>query len=703
MPNRLAKETSPYLLQHAHNPVDWWPWCDEAFQLARDTDRPVLLSVGYATCHWCHVMERESFEDAGAAEVLNRIFVCVKVDREERPDVDAVYMAACQLLTGRGGWPMTIVMTPDKRPFFAATYLPRRGNGARTGLLDMAEQVDSYWRADRGMVMDSAEKIVGHMRGALAQRPGLEPDPAWQDTARNQLRESYDQRHGGFGEAPKFPSPHAPIFLLRRHARTGNPEDLDMAVSTLRAMRRGGIWDHLGHGFHRYSTDRHWLLPHFEKMLYDQAMTAMACLEASHAAQAAGERSGADLAATASDIFGYVRRHLTGDHGAFLCAEDADSEGEEGRFYLWTLDELNAVLGPQEGRFWAGAFGFTRQGNAREESTGRPTGRNVIHLGAPMDDLARAADTTHESLARRFEAARQRLLAARDARPRPLLDDKVLADWNGLMIAAMAMGARILDRPGLSRDAARAADFVLDHVADADGLLHCWRRGRAAGPGTADDHAFMAWGLLELYAATFDSRRLEQAMVLQRAMDEKLWDAEDGGYFLAPDTGEGLPARPKEAYDGAVPSANAVALHNLARLWRLTGDPALEKRARTLARAFAGQILAHPSGHLHFLSGLDLLLGPGQEIVVAGRPGADDTRALLAEVGRRHLPWAAVLLRPPEGDAVLDRLVPFAAGCGLVEGRAAAFVCRDQACARPVTDPARLAAMLDGHGLHTGP
>jgi len=679
--NRLATEQTPYLLQHASNPVDWYPWGDEAFALARRLDKPVFLSIGYSTCHWCHVMAHESFEDPEVARLLNDAFVCIKVDREERPDVDGVYMAVCQALTGSGGWPLTIVMTPDKKPFFAGTYFPKESRFGRMGLVELVPRIRETWQTRRGDVVKSAEQIAA----ALAARPrppaGGDVGAAALDEAAEQLAARYDPEHGGFSDAPKFPTPHNLFFLLRHWRRTGHAASLDMAVKTLRAMRLGGLWDHVGFGFHRYSTDARWLLPHFEKMLYDQALLAIACTEAF---QATGSLEFRD---TARDILAYVLRDLAAPEGGFYSAEDADSEGEEGKFYLWSVPEVSALLGPEDGDLAIQLFRLEPEGNFVDQAHGVRTGLNIPHLAAPVPPERRE----------RVEAIRQKLFAARERRVRPHRDDKVLADWNGLMIAALARAAQAFDEPRYAEAAERAAAFVLRELRRPDGRLrHAWREGTpSAAPAHADDYAFLVWGLLELYEITFDAAHIETALGLNRLLLEHYWDAADGGLFFTADDGEKLLFRQKEVYDGAVPSANSVAMLNLLRLARIAGDAALEERAAAIGRAFAGDVARMPSAFTQFLCAVDFAVGPSHEVVIVGRPGADDTRAMLKAVREAFVPNKVVLFRQADEAApAIARIAPYTAAQRALDGRATAYVCQGGACQAPVTAPAAMLAAL---------
>jgi uncharacterized protein YyaL (SSP411 family) len=694
VPNRLADEKSPYLLQHATNPVDWEPWGERAFARARREDRPVFLSIGYSTCHWCHVMERESFEDPDTAGLLNETFVCVKVDREERPDVDAVYMTVCQLMTGHGGWPLTIVMTSDREPFFAATYIPRESRGGRIGLADLVPRIRGLWEARRDDVLRSAAGIREALARATELPRGREPDMETMETAFQGLRARFDPIQGGFGNAPKFPSPHNLLFLLRWAERSGEPAAREMVDLTLRRMRAGGIFDQLGYGFHRYSTDARWLLPHFEKMLYDQALLALAY------AEAAASLGSPEHGRTAREVLAYVLRDLRDPARGFHSAEDADSEGEEGRFYLWTEEELAATLdGDEDLRLAKVRFGVERAGNFADEATGRRTGANVLHVAATPEEAAVRADLDPQGAEARIERIRERLFAARGTRVRPARDDKVLTDWNGMAIAALARSGAALGERRFVRAAREAAEFVLGHLRRPDGsLLHRWRDGDAAIPGFAEDYACLLWGLLELHAADGDPRWLGAAVELGGALSARFEDRDRGGFFRTGSDAEPLLVRETESYDGAVPSANSIAAWCLLRLGRLTGDPAWEETGRRTIRALAGRLEEAPSAHTALLWAVDFAAGPGREIVVVGRRDDPGTEAMLAEIRRRFLPRTVVLLRPPDGEPGAEeivRLAPFVEGMGRPARSPAAFVCRDYSCEAPVFTPEALAASLD--------
>ncbi len=654
--NRLADEKSPYLLQHAGNPVDWYPWGKEAFEAALADDKPIFLSIGYSTCHWCHVMERESFEDEEVAGLMNETFVSIKVDREERPDIDRLYMNVCQLIGQGCGWPLTVLLTPSAEPFYAATYIPRESRFGHVGMLDLVPRIAELWAANRRGVVESAGKVTSELSrlAATSPVPGRELDRAPIERAHRVLSGSYDEANGGFGSAPKFPSPHNLVFLLRQWRHTGDNRTLAMVEHTLRSMRRGGIYDHVGYGFHRYSTDAEWRLPHFEKMLYDQAMLAMAYTE--------GYRATRDdeYALTVREIFTYLERDMLSPEGAFYTAEDADSEGEEGKFYVWTETELDEALGGTADLAKL-VYSTRPEGNFADEATGLRTGANVLHMSQGLADLATDGGLTDRELTLRLEEVRRTLLARREQRERPLRDDKILTDWNGLIIAAYAGASAAFDDPKLTRTAERAVDFLLAKLVTADGrLLHRYRDGEAAIAGTVDDYAFLIWGLIELYQATFDTRHLHAALQLTDKLLEHFWDEDRGGFYHTADDARDLIVRTKESYDGAIPSGNSVAMMNLLRLARITGDTVLEERAAGIGRAFAQEIERTPSGHTQLLSALDFALGPSHEVVIVGDPRAEDTQQLLQALASAYVPNKVVVLRPIAGSDPRVRAGPAA-------------------------------------------
>lgn len=691
--NRLIHEKSPYLLQHAHNPVDWYPWSEAAFEAARQADKPIFLSIGYATCHWCHVMEKESFEDEEAARLLNETFICIKVDREERPDIDAVYMAACQMITGRGGWPLTIFMTPDKHPFFAATYLPKNTRMGQYGLMETCRSVKTVWNEERSRIVGSTEEITAYLGKAFEFVGAESLDHQTLDIAFKQIDESFDAIFGGFESAPKFPTPHRLIFLLRHYHRTGSQKALEIVEKTITAMRMGGIWDHVGLGFHRYSTDRMWLLPHFEKMLYDQALMATACVETW---QITKKPLYAEIA---EDIFTYVLRDMTTEEGGFCAAEDADSEGEEGKFYVWTLDEFREVLGDETAERWSKVFGMMEAGNFADESTGHKSGANILHLKHPLSYWAEKFGTDTAALEAEWSTVRRRLFDHRVKRIAPLKDDKVLTDWNGLMIAAMAAAGRVLGRSDYTDAAEKATRFIVDRLWTRDDqLLHRYRDGEAAITGKADDYAFVIWGLLELYQSTFSPEWLQRAIRLQERMDADFLDEKHYGYFLTAASDDDLPVRPKELYDGAIPSANSVALMNLLRLGRLTGDTSYEELADKTLRAFAGSVIGRPSAFTFFLIGVDYALNRDRQIVIVGEPEDDATKEMLSVLRGEFAPYQSVLLKTGRTADPLARMAGFTGNLTAKDGQATGYICKDFSCRQPTTDVNDFVRLLKGGG-----
>lgn len=680
--NRLIHEQSPYLLQHAHNPVDWYPWGKEAFEKAKKESKPVFLSVGYSTCHWCHVMEKESFEDPEVARLMNETFVSIKVDREERPDIDSIYMKICQLLTGSGGWPLTIIMTPDKKPFFSSTYIPRENRFGRLGMLELIPRLNDLWKNRTNELEESADKIISVLKESTKD---LQGEALGQDTleaAYQQLKQQFDPEHGGFGLSPKFPVPHNLFFLLRYWKRTEEGKALEMVEKTLRTMRQGGIFDQLGYGFHRYSTDAKWLVPHFEKMLYDQALLAMAYIEAFLATQ------NDDYRKTAEEIFSYVLRDMKSPEGAFYSAEDADSEGKEGKFYVWTHDEILNALGKAEAEQAVQVFNIKKEGNFAEEASGRKTGANILHLTRPLVEMASALNLSPEVLSKKLDRIRNNLFMKREKRARPLKDDKILTDWNGLMIAALAKGAKAFDEPDYAKAASTAADFILNKMRHPDGrLLHRYRRGDASIPAFLDDYAFFIWGLIELYETSFDGRFLQTAQEMNDILLAHFWDKENGAFYSSADDGEKLPLRQKEVYDGAIPSGNSAAMINLLRLSRITSNPELEDKAFRTGRHFSLDVSRTPSAFSLMMTAVDLAIGPSYEVVLAGSLEAEDTQAMLSALRSEFLPNAVILFIPSDRDASdILRLVPFASKMKTIKNKATVYVCQDFTCQQPTTD-----------------
>jgi len=679
--NRLADATSPYLLQHAGNPVDWYEWGSDALDRAKREDKPILLSIGYAACHWCHVMAHESFEDPGTAAIMNEHFVCVKVDREERPDLDSIYMDAVQAMTGSGGWPMTVFLTPDGEPFYAGTYFPPEDRHGLPGFPRLLLTLAETWRERRDDVLSQSARVVLHLSQSAA--PAGSPEPLTEELLRGAhaaMTASFDREWGGFGGAPKFPQPMTLGFLLGCHLR-GYAGALDMVTTTLDRMADGGIHDHVGGGFHRYSTDGRWLVPHFEKMLYDNAQLGRLYL---HAWQVTGNERYRSVVVSTLD---YLLREMRHPDGGFFSAQDADSEGEEGRFFVWSFDELVRTAG-EHGEAVAAYFGARPDGNWE--------GRNVLWTPRQPDGWEERFGLGTEALLAAVEARRERLFQERSSRVRPATDDKVLASWNGLAIQAFAETGRALDEPRYVRAAEAAAGFVLSEMRREDGrLLRAWRQGRTSGPGYADDHAMMAAACLTLYETTFDLRWIREARALADDLIRLFHDPDRGGFFQTGSDAEGLVIRPKELFDNAVPSGNSVAAEVLQRLAHLTGDAELERIGVSALRVTRDLMLRAPSAFGHALSAVDLYLGPAKEVAVVGEVSDAETKALVREVWDRFLPNAVLAAGPP-GDGEIAAAVPLLADRPLVDGKPAAYVCERFTCQRPVVDPADLAAQLAG-------
>jgi uncharacterized protein YyaL (SSP411 family) len=693
--NRLAREKSPYLLQHAHNPVDWYPWGDEAFSRATGENKPIFLSIGYSTCHWCHVMAHECFEDEAIAALLNRAFVSIKVDREERPDIDSVYMGICQQMTGQGGWPLTIIMTPEKLPFFAGTYFPKESGYGMPGLTGILEHIAALWHERQEEISRSAGEIAALAKTVLFP-VSRDPDRQLPDRGFRELSRQFDEKNGGFGSAPKFPAPHITIFLLRYWHVTGELRALTMAEKTLDAIRQGGIWDHVGGGLHRYATDARWRIPHFEKMLYDQALFVLACTEAYQATWKVRYR------AMAEECIGYVLRDLRDPDGAFYSAEDADSPNGEGVFYSWTPDELSAALGTADAAFATSVFTLTplpAPVHSRRDSGAQKNGqRFILSAAGPDPVLAQALSIPVDEFITRRESIRSRLFAARKKRARPARDDKILTDTNALFCTALARAGRAFRNPAYIGAAEKAVHFILDFLSDENqNLLHRYRDGESAIPAFADDYVYLVAALIALYEATFDPVYLSRALALNATFVTRFQDKENGGFFTTADGAEALLVRKKEWYDGAVPSANAIALENLTWLARVTEDKNLEAAAMACSRFLSGAAEHAPAATAAFLAGLTRLppFWETQDLVIAGDPAHKDACDLLDAAGDQYQPGLVVLLRLPgkAGDD-LEALAPAVHGRTAINGHAAAYLCTGHTCQAPVHDSGELARML---------
>ncbi|MDP6556033.1 MAG: thioredoxin domain-containing protein [Pirellulaceae bacterium] len=689
--NSLIHEKSPYLRQHAHNPVDWVPWSQEALQRAKKEDKLIFLSIGYSTCHWCHVMERECFEDEEVAELLNRDFVCIKVDREERPDVDDVYMDIAQGLGSGNGWPLTVVMTPDGRPFFAGTYIPKHDKYRILGLMKQLPILVRQVRYGSNLLDEGVRRA--QRRIDLLNAPARPMDVVIEDARLDELfgrlMMSHDPTYGGFGASMKFPRPHQLLYLLSYHQRTGNRQALAAVKLTLDRIRAGGIYDQVGYGIHRYATDRIWKVPHFEKMLYDQALLAMASAECFRASGQEKYRRMTD------ELFEYVLRDLTSPQGAFYSAEDADSEGEEGKFYLWTADELRDLLTDEQFAAISQIEDIQEDGNWTDGPSGERQPTNILYRRT--NSGTKAIDRIPDELQRPFEAARLALFEKRSRRVRPLRDEKILTDLNGLMIASLARGGRIFHEDRYVRTAARAFDFIDTHLRDQRGrLLHVWYEGSAAVPAFLDDHVFLAFAAIELYKATYDPKYLESSRQLIDAMHELFVDEAEGGYFFTAKDAERLPIRPKKFGDMAVPSGNSVATLVLSELARLSGEPKYERRAARLERILSIGLINIPARSTQFAVALEYRRRPGVEVVIVGDPAAADTRQMLTNLEENVSKQTVTILvkdtENPTHTKRLSKVAPFTKPYAQIGGKATAYVCRNRICQLPTND---LQIMLD--------
>jgi uncharacterized protein YyaL (SSP411 family) len=694
--NRLIHAKSPYLLLHAHNPVDWYPWGNEAFEKARKENKPIFLSIGYFTCHWCHAMERESYSDPNVAAILNQYFVSVKVDREERPDVDRLYMSYVESTTGSAGWPLNVLLTPERKPFFGGTYF------TPDQLKSLLQQAADAWNKQRDSITQTAGRAAQLIQMASQQLPAKgDLQPAILDQTFEEFASTYDAKNSGFGEAPKFPRPIVLSFLLRYYVRTGRRAALDMTLKTLRAMERGGIHDQLGGGFHRYSTDESWLVPHFEKMLYDQAQLAIVCTEAY---QITHQRFYAD---TVRNILDFTLREMQQAGGGFASAEDADSqvspgksETGEGAYYVWTPKEIEIILGKEDAALFDYAYGVESGGNvpAQQDVRRELNGKNVLYQAHSTEETAKKFNLTMEQTAERLTEGRKTLFEARSRRPHPPIDDKVITAWNGMTISALARASQAFDEPRYLERAQVTAKFVETHLYDSrTGKL--WRSYRAGGPsvdGFLDDSTDLISGLLDLYQADFDIHWLKWAVALQESQDRLFEDAKEGGYFDADSSDPSLLSRTREAYDGAEPSPNSTAAMNLLRLAQFTDRANWRDGAHETISAFSARLQSDPDALPALASALDFRLAQTKQILIAGDPTSQDTHELLRQVNTRFLPNKILLLADGSvGQAQLARWLPFVAGAHRMEGRAIAYVCENYICKLPTADPDVLAGLLD--------
>ncbi|MCJ7657665.1 MAG: thioredoxin domain-containing protein [Anaerolineales bacterium] len=691
-PNRLIDETSPYLLQHAYDPVDWYPWGDEAFEKARQENKPIFLSIGYSTCHWCHVMKEESFGDSEVANLLNETFVNIIVDREERPDIDGIYSSIAVSMNGSSGWPLNVMMTYDQKPFYIATYIPKENRFGRIGMLELITQLKTAWDEQNDELLDIAEQVSAKVNqiSDTSRRGELGLDEALLEKTYQQLADQFDKQNGGFGREPKFPTPHKLVFLLRYWQRTGNEYALEMVETSLQAMRRGGIFDQLGFGFHRYSIDAAWQEPHFEKMLYDQALLAMVYTEAY---QVTGK---SEYARTAHEIFAYVLRDMTSPSGGFYSAEDADSVGKEGGFYTWKADDIRTILNEDDAELFLTAYNVTEQGNFVDPIQAVPLGENVLFLSTSLSALSEDLQLPEEEIVSRLDAARQKLFTDRRTRLALHRDDKILTGWNGLMIAALAKAGQVYNDPTYTQAAQNAADFLLTEIVnDDERLSHSLLEKNAGQSGNVADYTFLVWGLIELYESTFDVRYLEAALHLTDELIIHFWDEESGGFYFTPDDGEDLLVRQKFVKDRDLPSGNSVAMLNLLRLSRMTANARLETIAVDIVQSFALQIEGAPYDYSLLMSAVDFGVGPSYEVIIAGDLSAADTQAMLSALRPEFIPNKVVLLRPPGESPEILRLAEYARYNTNRNGQATAYVCLNYYCELPTTDISQMLALLE--------
>lgn len=683
-PNRLINEKSPYLRQHAYNPVDWYPWGEEAFRRAQTEDKPIFLSIGYSTCHWCHVMEKESFEDKEIAEILNKHFISIKVDREERPDIDSVYMKVCYFFNERGGWPLTIIMTPEKKPFFADTYIPKDDKYGRIGLKRLLLRIIELWKNDRAKVLEISEGITDALKRLRQERDSFELTEEIIHSAYRELREHFDQTFGGFGVAPKFPVPVNLMFLNRYFYRTKNNEALSMVIRTLENMRKGGIYDQIGGGFHRYSTDRQWILPHFEKMLYDNALLMIAYTEAYSISKNDFYKKVVEEIAT------YLRREMLSEAGAFYSAEDADSEGKEGEFYLWSYDELKTILSEEEFSIANLAFNLSKEGNFIEEASRRRIGKNIIYLAMDTNEIAERINISPEQVEKLINQIKSKLFSQRERRQRPLKDDKILTDWNSLVAVAFTKAYLTFGNQDFRELARGCLEFLLNKMFDKEGrLLHRYKDGEASIYGFLEDYAYLIWALTDFYFSTFEAKYLKEALRLLSDTISHFWDNERGGFFHTADYSERVILRNKEVYDGALPSGNSVMALNLVRLSRLCQRRDYEDLANSLLKTFSEELNRYPSSHTFLVTALDLLIHGTTELIIIPVQREQEI-SFLREIQREFLPD----LLPLIVDSETETLIPNLKERVTINGKTTYYLCKNFYCYEPTNDREKIRSLI---------
>lgn len=685
--NHLKGEKSPYLIQHSHNPVDWYPWSDNAFDKAKKLDRPIFLSIGYSTCHWCHVMEHESFEDIEVAELLNNNFISIKVDREERPDIDSVYMTACQIMTGTGGWPLTIIMTPDKKPFFAGTYFPKESSFGAVGLKDLLLNVTDIWRDERKDALNSGDQIFKALTEMSVNMKGNKLDNTILEKTYDQLSKVFDVENGGFGDFQKFPTPHNLMFLLRYWKRTGNKHSLKMVLKTLDEMAMGGIYDHVGFGFHRYSVDKNWLVPHFEKMLYDQALIAILYTEA-YASTGKFEYK-----KTAQQIYEYVLRDMTDSEGGFYSAEDADSEGVEGKFYYWNYDEIYSVLTKDSADLITDVFNVKKNGNFNDGYS-EHSNNNIFHKKMSYKKIARNNGLNALELEAKVDEILSELFNMREKRVHPQKDDKILTDWNGLMIASLSRAFQVFGEEKYVKAAEKCVKFIMDKMCTQNRLMHMFRDGESAVTGNLDDYSFMIWGLLEIYMATFDVNYLVQAQDLNKSVIEHFGDDGKGGFYFTAEDEEKVLIREKKTFDSAIPSGNSVEFLNLLRIGSFMDDPNTVAMARKMETAFSETVKRSPTGHTQFISGVDFAIGPSYSVVIVGDGSRDDTEELVG-LRQQFIPNTVIMLKDSRWPDKINSISETLDKKDIINGKATAYVCSVGSCKLPTNEKSEMLKLLN--------
>ncbi len=672
--NQLINEKSPYLLLHAHNPVNWYPWGETAFQKATQENKPIFLSIGYSTCHWCHVMERESFVDDEVAKVLNENFISIKVDREERPDIDNIYMNFCLMVNESGGWPLSIITTPDKKPFFAATYLPKKSLYNRPGLIELLQAIALHWKSRANEIIADADKAIEFLKKFASQK---ETKASLMDNITDcclsKLYDFFDKDNGGFGERPKFPSPHNLIFLLRHYKDTVNENALFMVEKTLKNMRFGGVFDHVGGGFHRYSTDSRWFLPHFEKMLYDQAMLAMAYTEAYEVTKDDFYKT------TAAEIFNYIRRDMTDKDGGFYSAEDAESEDEEGKFYIWNYEEIQKILG-ENAQLFVDFFNIKQEGNFFDEATGEKNISNIPHITKDYAEFAKEKNISFDLFKEIISESLKKLFVEREKRVHPLKDTKILVDWNSLAIVAFCKAARAFNNDEYGNMAIKAANFILNALIKDGFLHHRYKDNEVAIKGNINDYAFFIWALTELYQTTFDIKYLENAIKLQNIMLDEFWDDENQGFFFNPKSGEELIVRQKELFDRAIPSGNSVALLNLSFLYYLTGNTKFQEKASEIIQIFSEDVNSQPQSFTMFLTAFKIFNDKFHEIIIAGKNKMEISE-IIREINSHYIPNKIIILKTDENPEIMD-IIPFTENIP-VENATKIYLCQNFSCQLP--------------------